>query len=291
MDVRVSKKHKTEETENLFKYLSEKYPKNSYKISTHGNVSRKYGKEWFVVCEHNIRKVTCKNEVCGGGTSLCVHQIPRSHCAVKSCGGGGSLCSHDVLKSACKDPDCNGGSAYCKHNIQKTRCPDPECEGGGGLCIHQRQPSRCTEGECNGSSICSHGINRAKCRFVECEGGSAFCPCDRRKEYCPEHGGSGLCIQCKTHAKRKDGYCISCHPDYIAYTKFASKVGCEYICKLQEYLGGGLMIQHIHYDTVTKQVIGREFRPPEYRQKKADGYYIDAQGQKIIIEFLGDYYH
>lgn len=292
MTERVSKKSKTETNEDLLKELSQKYPENSYKISLHGNVIRKYGKTWLVVCSHNIRKVTCKNEICGGGTSLCIHKIPRSHCPDTNCGGGGSLCSHKILKSACRELACNGGSAFCKHNIQKTRCLEPECKGGGGYCIHRIQKSRCKAKECKGgASICSHGIIRTKCRFVECEGGSAFCPCNQRKEYCVKHGGSGLCVKCKTQAKKTDDLCTSCHPDYIPTAKNASKIGCMYICALQSYLGNGLVIQHVHYDKITKNAIGNEYKLPEYKHKKVDGYYINDEGQRIIIEFLGDVFH
>lgn len=278
--------------ENMLKELREKYPKNSYKISSKGNVVRKYGTEWFGVCIHNIRKVMCKEEQCEGGSSLCIHKIPRSHCSVESCGGGKSLCIHKRLKSACLDLGCNGGNAMCKHNKQKSICSDPICGGGGGLCTHGKPRTRCKEDECEGGgSICLHGINKAKCRATECNGGSSFCPCGQRKEYCQEHGGSGLCIKCKTHAKKVDDLCVSCHPNYIPTVKNASKIGCEYICRLQAYIGGGLKIQHIHYDNISKSVTGNEFQLPEYKTKKVDGFYTNSKGQRIIIEFLGDVYH
>jgi G:T-mismatch repair DNA endonuclease (very short patch repair protein) len=64
-----------------------------------------------------------------------------------------------------------------------------------------------------------------------------------------------------------------------------------YICALQSYLGNGLVIQHVHYDKITKNAIGNEYKLPEYKHKKVDGYYIDDEGQRIIIEFLGDVFH
>lgn len=292
MDVRVSKKAKKESNEIILKELSEKYPDNLYKISTSGNVVKKYKSTWEVVCKHNVLRNRCPDETCGGGKSLCIHKKVRSHCAVESCGGGKSLCRHGLLKSACKDPDCKGGTAYCKHGRQKTRCKELECEGGGSLCVHLLQRSRCKVEECKGgASICVHGIIKTKCRVVECGGGSAFCPCGRRKEYCSTHGGSGLCVKCNIHVKNDDLYCVSCHPDYIPALKTTSKVGCKYLCSLQSYLGPRVSIQHVHYDKITKSVIGTEYRLPEYKQKKVDGFYIDLNGERIVIEFLGDYYH
>lgn len=67
-------------------------------------------------------------------------------------------------------------------------------------------------------------------------------------------------------------------------------MGCKFICDLQRHLGG-IAIQHVHYDVLGKTVTGTEFKLPEYTRKKVDGYYIDDQGRRVVIEFLGNVYH
>lgn len=66
-------------------------------------------------------------------------------------------------------------------------------------------------------------------------------------------------------------------------------MGCQFICDIQRVLNRS--IQHMHYDKVSKSVIGSEFSLPERKVKKVDGYFVDAQGQRVVLEFLGDKYH
>lgn len=160
----------------------------------------------------------------------------------------------------------------CKHGIEKTKCRDETCGGG--------------------SAFCMHGPQKVKCKIGTCGGGSANCEHGIRKDHCPEsqcNGGTGLCIQCKKRTKKQGDYCISCHPDFIPSLSGASKIGCQFICDIQRILNRD--IQHMHYDKVSKSVIGSEFSLPEHKRKKVDGYFEDAQGQRVVLEFLGDRYH
>lgn len=52
----------------------------------------------------------------------------------------------------------------------------------------------------------------------------------------------------------------------------------------------GLPIQHYHLDE-EKGWIGSEFSLPEWKHKRVDGYFEDVNGDKVVIEYLGDYYH
>lgn len=63
------------------------------------------------------------------------------------------------------------------------------------------------------------------------------------------------------------------------------------MCDLQRHLGVGVNIQHVHYDLLAKTVIGNEYALPERPVKRVDGYYVADDGQRIVIEFLGDAYH
>lgn len=318
MDIRVSPKRKIRKhvklsslfacrrvRNEILKELEKKYPEQKFRISKQRKIQRLYNISWLTVCKHNTQLSLCKHSTCGGGKGLCKHFRIRSAC--KECGGS-VYCKHNKIKRRCKEIECGGGKDYCPHNRLKTFCveckggsmckhgktrtfcADPECKGGKGLCSHGISRSICKVKECKGGgSYCSHGIKRGDCRNPECKGGGNYCSCKIHKSYCTMHGGSKLCILCKVKVKKIGMYCRACHPEYVPAMKNASKISCEYICILQTYLG--LIIQHTHYDKISKLVIGVEYRLPEYKTKPVDGFYIDTEGQKIVIEFLGDIFH
>jgi hypothetical protein len=272
---RVSKKSKIEDEDiNLLNDMRKMFPANEFKISKTGNISRKYGKSWISICKHNKPRIRCDKIECGGGTALCTkHKINRTMCRDPECGGGGSLCSkHKRVRSICPDPECNGGQGLCQHRIPRTTCTDPECGGGKAMCLHNRRRSKCPDPACHGGGgLCRHLKPRSRCVDPDCK------------------GGAELCIGCKTRRKEKNGYCRTCHPEYVPSVVGASKIGCKFICALQSHLN--VHIHHKHFDSVSKALIGKEHVLPEYTKKKVDGFYIDKNGQKIVIEFLGDVYH
>lgn len=274
---RVFKKLKLEDDSdsgNLLEDMKKRFPKNEFKLNNRGSLSRKYGKNWVIICGHNKPRTRCDQPECGGGGALCPkHRIDRTMCRDPECGGGGSLCEkHKRMRSICPDPECNGGKGLCLHRIPRTTCTDPECNGGKAMCVHNRRRSKCPDPACQGGgSLCKHLKPRSRCVDPECK------------------GGAELCIECKTRRKEKDGYCRTCHPTYIPSVVGASKVGCKFICALQSHLN--THIQHKHFDPVSKTLIGKEYVIPEYTKKKVDGFYINENGQKVVIEFLGDVYH
>lgn len=317
---RVSKKVKSNDEksndEQLMETLINKYPQYTYRINTKGKVQRLFGKvDWRDVCIHNIRLSTCKEKACGGGTSRCVHNIQKSQCKEPGCGGG-SRCKHGRIRSVCRDPECGGGGSYCEHNILRTLCLEKACGGGGSLCKHGGKRSHCTDPECGGggslcahgkeravckvagcgtgSLYCQHGICKRYCRIPECGGGQAYCRHGSLKTHCTEEGcgtKSALCTKCKFRVKQhKDGHCVSCHPNYVAATPSYSKVSCNYLCELEKQYGHP--IQHACYQKTPGRLDGAEFTLPEWKQKKVDGYFVDTQqNRKVVIEFLGDYWH
>lgn len=307
---RVSKKTKLDDSKQLFARLVQEYPDSEFKLSSYGNVTRKIPSGWTVVCEHNRtktvcrecgngkafcehgkRKTACPEVECGGGGALCQHNKLRTICTDSNCGGGGGLCEHNKPRTACKEQACGGGGAYCKHGRARSRCKEEECGGGGGLCEHDKPRGRCVEEECGGGGqMCSHGIRRSYCREEECGGGSEYCTHGKLKSKCTEGCGnmSGLCVACLTRHKQKEGYCLTCHPDYVPAIIGASKAACKYICALQKRLGKGTSIQHVHYGN---GITGNEYVLPEYPLKKVDGYYVDDQGRRIVVEFLGNIFH
>lgn len=260
------------------------------------------------ICEHGVKRNRCKKDECiGGGNSVCKHKIDkgrcfecggselckhkrvRSHCSDESCNGGGSLCEHKILRTLCRDENCEGGGSYCKHNIRRTLCGDPECDGGGSLCTHSKVRSEC---RICGTGFCIHNKRRIECSDYLCGGGSLYCTHGILKRFCPDpvcDGGNRLCIICYVKVKKEGDFCTTCHPDYVPGVSGASKIGCEFICKLQNALGKS--IQHSHYNNLFNFVTKNEFRLPEYKNKTVDGYYIDYEGHRIVIEFLGDIYH
>lgn len=68
-----------------------------------------------------------------------------------------------------------------------------------------------------------------------------------------------------------------------------SKVACAFIDLYENETGTN--VQHCHYDTETKRVVGTEFAPHEWPRKKVDGFYEEADGTKVVLEFLGDVWH
>ncbi len=52
-----------------------------------------------------------------------------------------------------------------------------------------------------------------------------------------------------------------------------------------------LQIQHMHYDDTLKNTTGTEHIVIGWKNKTVDGYFIDPDGSKVAIEFLGNHYH
>ena len=309
MDKIVEKEHNTRNY-ILLKEFRKKYPHQQFRIGCPGFVQRKMGKRWLTVCIHNRQKSVCAHDLCQG-ISVCKHKIRRTDCKDPECKGGGANCSHGFRKGQCKTcghlrchhgllhyrcwHDGCSGTSLCVHKRVRNMCPDPECGGGTSLCKHLILRAVCRDPDCEGgTAYCSHGKQKNKCIDPECGGGTAYCQHKVLKRFCPVAecgGGTGLCKKCYSQVKMIDGYCKSCHPDYIPAMTGASKVGCEFMCLLQNHLGSGVTVQHAHYDKITKTVTGSEYKLPEYKTKKVDGFYIGLNGERIVIEFLGDHYH
>lgn len=260
------------------------------RICAHGNLKGRCrekdcdGKQY---CIHNKLKTFCKE--CGGG-SVCIHGKAKTFCI--ECGGKG-LCKHYKPRSTCKDPTCLGGGTYCPHGKKNSQCPDPECKGTA-LCVHLILRRRCKDPECGGGQeYCSHGVRKYQCKEIECNA-KGICSHGKRRSRCNDPscgGGKDLCIVCFNKAKKIDKYCYTCHPDYVEQLNGKSKIGCKFICTLQSLLGNGIQIQHAHYDVISKSLSGSEYTLSEYKNKRVDGFYVDSNGQKIVIEFLGNYFH
>lgn len=264
---RAIKKRKNEE---ILEELRAKYPGLTFRLNSVGTPQRKYGKQWCGVCIHNKQKHKCPDPECGGGSSLCEHKREKGQC--KKCGGIG-YCIHGRRKQYCHEPGCDGTGFCALHGIRKDICPDPQCGGGGSLCEHGGPRYLCKVEGCEGGGggRCVHGKIRHYCNIPEC------------------NGGGSICIKCKLQKKHIGDYCITCHPDYIPVSPHGSKIGCKYICDMQKHLN--IKIQHSHYDLLTKQIVGKEYTIPEWTRKKVDGFYVGPNQEKIVIEFLGDYYH
>lgn len=282
---------KRQKNEEILKYLTKKYPKNQYRLSKRAhNVQRLFKKNWRIVCIHNDALDYCKIQACDGGKAYCIHGEIKSRCRVTGCGNGKFYCKHGKNKSICPEQDCGGGG-LCEHGV-RSRCKVESCGGGGSYCIHGTIRSKCLEEECGGGgSFCEHGVHRWGCKDG-CGSTKAFCEHGRRKANCPEQTCAGdrlLCKKCKIKKRQKNNLCWACQPDYVPGLMFSSKASCTYLCKLSKEIGAD--IQHIHYDKVPKEIIGSEHTVAGWKQKKVDGYYVDLDGRKIAIEFLGDIYH
>lgn len=308
MDNKFEKEHNTRNY-NLLKEFRKKYPHQKFRIGYLGFVQRLMGRRWYAVCIHNRQRSVCAHDLCQG-ISVCKHKIRRSDCKDPDCKGGGANCSHGFRKGQCKtcghlrchhgllhyrcrNDECSGTS-LCVHKRIRNLCSDPECGGGTSLCVHSLPRSKCHDTNCGAGTYCKHDIARSLCLDSDCNGGGSFCMHMIIRRCCPDpvcEGGTGLCVKCCIERKVKDGYCTKCHPDHIPNMAGASKIACEFMCSLQAYLGSRVNIQHIHYNKITKSVTGSEYKLPEYKQKKVDGFYIGLNGERIVIEFLGDHYH
>lgn len=81
----------------------------------------------------------------------------------------------------------------------------------------------------------------------------------------------------------KDGFCTTCHPEYIPTTRSVSRIGCRWIDQLETELD--TKIQHCHLGP--HGIEGTEHRTHCLPRQPVDGY----DGDKIIYEFLGDHFH
>jgi hypothetical protein len=87
--------------------------------------------------------------------------------------------------------------------------------------------------------------------------------------------------------KQRDGFCTTCHPNYVPTAVGSSKICCQWIDMLEEELG--VKIQHTHYDPALPGGIKRdEFRAPCLPRSPVDGY---CEELDTVFEFLGDDVH
>lgn len=238
-----------EETTSLAEFI-QKYPKYTYR-AREGKVQRLQGKSWRTMCKHNRDYIYC---VTCGGHGICEHEKVRFNCI--DCGAKDKRCEHGKYPQYCIS--C-GGSSICIHGKIRYKCKD--C-GGKGICEHQKLKRACRE--CDGALFCMHGRVRYNC--ANCE-------------------GTRICNSCKSRIQTKDGFCITCHPDHIPGNAGASKSACRFLDGLSKELN--CVIQHKHYDDVTKKLVGVEFRPPENVRKAVDGFIAP----KTCIEYFGDFFH
>jgi hypothetical protein len=271
--------------------FQQKFPDHTFRLGPDGTIQRHYPlnkkKEWKYVCVHNRTPSACKE--CGG-SSFCEHGSMKYRCV--KCATGTAICEHGRIKYHCTD--CEGscicihkkqrrtckicdGSAYCPHNKQHSLCKD--C-GGAGLCEHNQMRLFCKE--CKGSQICEHNTTKHRCK--QCAG-NGICEHGKRKTRCNLCGGSELCQICNTNMAHEDNLCVTCHPDYIPPKTGASKIACKFFDQLEQEVGE---ITHIHYNVISGQCDGKEFRLPEWSSKPVDGH---IPGTKVVFEFLGDKFH
>ncbi len=295
--------------EKVLVSLQKNFPQNEYRLTKEGRLQRRMsGKQWRAVCEHNREKSSC---VECGGSQVCEHKLQRSQC--KKCKGG-SICKHKRKRSNCRECDGSdfcihkksryhcvdcGGSGVCIHGILKANCVD--C-GGSLICEHKRKKYYCQL--CNGNGLCEHKISRSICKICkgngickhdmyktlcrECGSGGSYCEHNILRKNCRECIGCTIC-PCGVYCKVENGLCNYCNPNFVRCESGQSKIGCEFIDMLQIEIN--IQIQHRHLNKTDKTWKGDEYRIQEWRKKCVDGFYIDENGVKTIVEFLGDYYH
>lgn len=91
-----------------------------------------------------------------------------------------------------------------------------------------------------------------------------------------------------------DGFCTTCHPDYMPSLRGASKIACEFIDILEHQLR--VKIQHKHYDKIALAVTGSEksIAGSKYR---VDGFFPEAKlpvnikPKGVVVEFYGTEWH
>lgn len=223
--------------------------------------------------EHKILKRYCKP--CGG-QSICEHNIRVYGC--RECGSN-LFCQHGRLERRCLECD---GADLCPHTPGKLKYNCRDC-GGSAFCkAHNKYKTQCVE--CGGSSLCPHGRARYVCR--DCKG-AGICEHDRIRWYCVQCGGKSLCSTKGCNKRRqKDGFCTTCHPDFVPSMQGSSKIACLCIDLTERELQ--ISLQHVHYCKMSKTVVGSEFRPPEVPKFPVDGY---EENSKTVYEFLGDEFH
>ena len=95
------------------------------------------------------------------------------------------------------------------------------------------------------------------------------------------------CSVCGEKQNQKDGYCLTCHPDYVATPSGLSREACEFFDTLERELGH--KIRHTHLDAEKKVWTRDEYNSPLVTGNlPVDGYFETENGEKIVIEFEGD---
>jgi len=263
------------------------FPKCEFKKTNQKNISRRYGKSWKVVCNHNITKRQCK--ICTPSI-ICPHQNKKNTCT--KCNPN-LTCKHMKTKEYCII--CMP-HVFCKHKFVARGCM--KCNADKLTCEHGKKRNHCDI--CTPNRQCIH--NKRKSHCVECSP-QIICKHEVRKQNCLECTTWRQCKKCKKKHKSIDNYCTTCHPDFVQSIVGKSKVACKFIDKLEIELG--VKIQHCHIDKPTKTWIGDEYRPDKWKKKAVDGFipknmltYGDPtlepdrdHNKDIIVEFLGDIFH
>ena len=261
------------ESQALLLHFKQQYPSNQYQLSNNGvHVQRFSGAQWRSICLHHRDKSRCKE--CGGN-QICKHRKIKSRCT--DCNGG-QICKHKKRRVTCKECE---GSEICVHQKRTTQCK--ECDGSA-ICRHKKRRAYCAA--CGGSEICEHSVQRATC--YPCQG-RQICIHKKHKAQCAECCGTQICVTCKRRKKQKEDYCFRCHPEFIETGSGSSKIACKFFDELQTEIQQE--IQHSHYDVDTLSIIGEEHRPIKWAKKPVDGYYVNADGKNVAVEFLGDQFH
>jgi len=151
------------------------------------------------VCEHNHIKKVCVDCRKSAGTYLCEHGIPKYRCL--PCGGKKKVitrCDHKNDKFECVV--CSPHLA-CEHERIKRRCGKCRVQKRHIKCQHGREQRRCTE--CGNEKYihksCEHNKIKGICKVCI---GNSCCACGKLKNQCSIHGGSRLCINCKSTIKK-----------------------------------------------------------------------------------------
>lgn len=98
------------------------------------------------------------------------------------------------------------------------------------------------------------------------------------------------CSTCGEKQNQKDGYCLTCHPNYVATPSGFSREACQFFDTLERELG--CEIRHTHLNTEQKVWTRNEYNSPLVTGNlPVDGYFESENGEKIVIEFEGDVWH
>jgi hypothetical protein len=149
----------------------------------------------YKICACGVLKNACKKH---NPAAFCNHGRLIRKC--KQCAKHIGVCACGKTRGTCLQ---HGGWLLCPCGSPQHRSRCTACGTGGKLCKHKKRQNNCMR--------CIRSASKTGEQNAFITTSSEICPCLIAKKFCKKHGGSHLCVTCRTTVTRtKNTECSPC---------------------------------------------------------------------------------